>query len=451
MPDPPRSTWRIIGPGVIAAGVGLASGEFILYPYIASQVGLVFVWAALIGLATQFFLNMEIERYTLATGETALTGFSRFWRHWGLVFAALTYLANLWPGWVTSSATLVVYLWGGSVRWIAIGMLVAIALILTLAPVVYVALERAQMLKVAAVLVLVIVGSLFAIGARAWGDLPQVVTGARIPAAELGFAVLLGALAFAGAGGGQNLVQSNWIRDKGFGMGKYVPRIASPVTGEPEAAPGTGFVFEPTEHNLDNWRRWWSFANREQLSTFVLITFVSITFTSLLAYATVFGRPDLPNDIGFLRIEGEQLAAAVGSWFGALFWFIGAFALFAAALGIVDYTSRLAADVLKTSYLRKATESTIYFALVWTLALVGCLVLLAGFTQPIVLLVISACVGAVMMAIYSALLIVLNRRVLPPQIQISKGRTAILSWSFLLFGILSILTIITQTGKLFNG
>jgi hypothetical protein len=450
MPDPPHSTWRIIGPGVVAAGVGLASGEFILYPYIASQVGLVFVWAALIGLTTQFFLNMEIERYTLATGETALTGFSRFWRHWGLVFAALTYLANLWPGWVTSSATLVTYLWGGSVRWIAIGMLLAIALILTLAPVVYVALERAQMLKVAAVLVLVIVGSLFAIGAQAWGDLPQIVTDARVPAAELGFAVLLGALAFAGAGGGQNLVQSNWIRDKGFGMGKYVPRIASPVTGQPEAAPGTGFVFEPNEQNLDNWRRWWSFANREQLYTFVLITSVSIIFTSLMAYATVFGRPHLPNDIGFLRIEGEQLAAAVGSWFGRFFWFIGAFALFAAALGIVDYTSRLTADVLKTSYLHKATESTIYFALVWTLTLVGCLVLLAGFTQPIVLLVISACVGAVMMVIYSALLIVLNHRVLPPQIQISKGRTAMLSWSFLLFSVLSILTIITQAGKLFG-
>jgi hypothetical protein len=434
MPDPPRSTWRIIGPGVIAAGVGLASGEFILFPYIASQVGLVFVWAALIGVVTQFFLNMEIERYTLATGETALTGFSRFWRHWGLVFAALTYLANLWPGWVTSSATLVTYLWGGDVRWIAIGMLLAIALILTLTPVVYVALERAQMLKVAAVLVLVIGGSLFAIGAQAWGELPQIVTGARIPVAELGFSVLLGALTFAGAGGGQNLVQSNWIRDKGFGMGKYVPRIASPVTGKPEAAPGTGFVFEPTQQNLDNWRRWWSFANREQLTTFVLITFVSITFTSLLAYATVFGRPNLPDDIGFLRIEGEQLAAAAGSWFGAFFWVIGVFAHFAAALGIVDYTSRLAADVLKTSYLRKAAESTIYFALVWALALVGCLVLLADFAQPIVLLVISACVGAVMMVIYSALLIVLNRRVLPPQIQISKGRMTMLSWSFLLFG-----------------
>jgi Mn2+/Fe2+ NRAMP family transporter len=107
MPAEPKQYWRLIGPGIIAAGVGLASGEFILYPYIASQVGLVFVWAALVGLATQFFLNMEIERYTLATGETALTGFSRFWRHWGLVFAILTYFANLWPGWATSSATLI--------------------------------------------------------------------------------------------------------------------------------------------------------------------------------------------------------------------------------------------------------------------------------------------------------------------------------------------------------
>ena len=250
LPAAPQSTWRIIGPGIIAAGVGLASGEFILYPYIASQVGLVFVWAALVGLVTQFFINMEIERYTLATGETALTGFSRFWRHWGLVFAVLTYFANLWPGWATSSATLVTYLWGGSSTWIAIGMLVAIGAILTLAPVVYVALERAQMLKVAAVLLLVVVAAFFAITADAYADVPQIATKPGIPAEELGIAVLLGALAFAGAGGGQNLVQSNWIRDKGFGMGKYVPRIESPVTGKPEAAPSTGYVFEPTVENL---------------------------------------------------------------------------------------------------------------------------------------------------------------------------------------------------------
>ena len=450
LPAPPVNTAKIIGPGIVAAGVGLASGEFILYPYIASQVGLVFVWAALVGVLTQFFLNMEIERYTLATGETALTGFSRFWRHWGLVFALMTYFANLWPGWATSSATMVTYLVGGEPRWIAIGMLIVIGLILTLAPVVYVALERMQMVKVAAVGLLIVISALFVITAEAWSSLPQIVTRASIPAEQLGFAILLGALAFAGAGGGQNLCQSNWIRDKGFGMGDYVPHIKSPITGEPEAAPSTGYVFEPTPANLERWQRWWRFANVEQLSTFVLITFVTITFTSLLAYATVYGQEGLANSIDFVRVEGEVLTERVGAWFGVLFWFIGAFSLFAAATGIVDYTSRLAADVLRTSYLKGHNESRLYFFLVWGLVAIGILVLLVGVTQPLVLLVISACVGGLMMFMYSLLLVVLNRRVLTPEIRPATFRVAALLWAFALFGVLSILTLFQQVPKLWG-
>jgi len=451
LPAEPRRYWPLIGPGIIAAGVGLASGEFILFPYIASQVGLVFVWAAFVGLLTQFVLNMEIERYTLATGETALTGFSRYWRHWGLVFAVLTYFANLWPGWATSSATLVTYLFGGSVAVIAVLMLLFIGLVLTLAPVVYVALERAQMLKVAAVVLLFLVGAVFAIGADAWADLPQVVTRPGIPAAELGFAVLLGALAFAGAGGGQNLVQSNWIRDKGFGMGSYVPHLVSPITGESEAAPSTGYIFPPTEQNMARWRGWWRFANIEQLTTFVLITFLTILFTSLLAYSTVFGLPDLANSIGFIKTEGEVLGQRVGSWFQYFFWFVGAFSLFAAAMGIVDYTSRLAADVIKTSYRRDADESRLYAFLVWGLVLVGVAVVLLGFDQPLVLLVISAVVGGFMMFLYSGLLILVNRKTLPRPIRVRGWRLAGLIWSILLFGTLSVLTFSAQISKLLGG
>jgi hypothetical protein len=451
LPDAPLRYRKLIGPGIIAAGVGLASGEFILFPYIASQVGLVFVWAAMVGLVTQYFINLEIERYTLATGETALTGFSRYWRHWGLVFALLTYFANLWPGWATSSATLASYIFGGTPTYIAIGMLVAIGLILTLAPVVYVALERAQMLKVAAVILLFLVGAVVAVGADAWADVPQVVTRPRIPVEALGFATLLGALAFAGAGGGQNLVQANWIRDKGFGMGAYVPRLVSPITGEPEAAPSTGYAFEPTPANMSRWRGWWKFANLEQIFTFVLITFLTILFTSLLAYSTVFGREGLANNISFIRTEGEVLAERVGSWFKFFFWIIGSFSLFAAALGIVDYTSRLAADVLKTSYARNASESKIYAGLVWGLVAVGIIVLLAGFDQPIVLLVIAAVVGGFMMFIYSGLLILINRRSLPAPIRVRGLRLAMLAWAVLLFGTLSALTFRDQIAKLLGG
>jgi uncharacterized protein YhhL (DUF1145 family) len=125
--------------------------------------------------------------------------------------------------------------------------------------------------------------------------------------------------------------------------------------------------------------------------------------------------------------------------------------LFAAALGIVDYTSRLVADVIKTSYAERMKESTLYFAVVWTLVLIGCVITVAGFAQPLVLLVISACVGGVMMFIYSILLLVLNRKVLPDAIKVRGGRVAVLAWSIALFGVLSILTLVDQGGKLFGG
>ena len=447
LPEPPASMWKIIGPGVVAAGVGLASGEFILYPFIASQVGLVFVWAAFVGLITQFFINMEIERYTLATGETVLTGYSRNGRHWGLFFVLLAMLANLWPGWATSAATLTTFLFGGSVRWIAAGMLFAIGIILTLSPVVYRALEHTQVLKVLLVGLLVAGAAIFAIPAEAWRATPASLADVQMPAGELGWALLLGALAYAGAGGGQNLCQSNWIRDKGLGMGKYAPRIVSPLTGEPVAHSGTGWRFDIDEQSLSRWSRWWRLANIEQMSTFVAISFVTILFTSILAFATLSGSEGLPRDISFLKIEGDALSASVGPWFGKLFWLVGAFSLFAASLGIVDYTSRLAADTIRTVYWRGGRESVIYSVVVWAMVATGILIIAAGLDQPLVLLVISACVAAFMMFIYSALLIVINRRLLPPELRPAGYRVGALIWSIALFGILSAITVVDQARK----
>jgi hypothetical protein len=324
LPEAPRNLWRIVGPGIVGAGVGLSSGEFILWPYIASQVGLVFLWGAVLGVTTQFFLNMEIERYTLATGETALAGFNRFGKHWGLALALLVYFANLWPGWTISAATLSTYIFGGNPRYIGVVALVVIGTGLTFAPVVYVALERMIFVKIAAVLTLIVLAIALAIQADTWRALPASLTvDARFPT-ELSFALLVGAIAFAGAGGGQNLCQSNWIRDKGFGMGRYVPRLVSPVTGAEEAAPtGITYIFEPNATNLASWRRWWRFANLEQALAFVLTTVITIGLTSMLAHSTLFGIPGLPNNVTFLRIEGQRLQAIIGPWFGLLFWGIG--------------------------------------------------------------------------------------------------------------------------------
>ena len=436
--------------------MGLSSGEFILWPFIASQAGLVFLWGAVLGVVTQFFLNMEIERYTLATGETALTGFNRFGKHWGLVLAVMVYFANLWPGWILSAATLASYIFGGNPRYIAISGLIVIAASLTLAPVVYVALERLIIVKVIAVGIVIALGVAFVITADTWRALPGGLVGVGQVPIELGFALLLGAVAFAGAGGGQNLCQSNWIRDKGFGMGQYVPRLVSPltgrVTGDVEARAGSAFIFETTPGNMMRWRRWWRFANVEQALTFVLVTIVTICLTSMLAHSTLVGRQGLPQTVAFLQIEGRRFQEIVGPWFGLLFWGIGSFSLFASSMGIADYTSRLAADILKSTYLRSSTvsESRLYFWLVWVLVGLGSLILLIGIDQPLVLLVISASVGGTMMCLYSTLLLVLNRRGLPEAIRVRLYRVAALIWSTAFFGVLAGLTIWQQLQRLFS-
>jgi hypothetical protein len=78
----------------------------------------------------------------------------------------------------------------------------------------------------------------------------------------------------------------------------------------------------------------------------------------------------------------------------------------------------------------------------------GCTILLAGISQPITLLVISASTGGTIMFLYSFMLIALNRTMLPSAIRISPFRTATLVWSTLLFGSLAGLTIYSQVQTL---
>jgi hypothetical protein len=187
-------------------------------------------------------------------------------------------------------------------------------------------------------------------------------------------------------------------------------------------------------------------ANKEQLVSFVAITIVTIALMSLLAYSTVLGA-EAENNISFLEAEGNALMDRVGDWFGYLFWIIGATSLFAAALGIVDYTCRLVADVLKVSYLRGNetwSESRIYFSLVWLLCAWSVVILLAIQSQPLILLIISASIGGFMMLVYSGLLILINKRSLPPSVRIGGFRTATMIWSVLLFGFASVIAISDQ-------
>ncbi len=108
----PQAMRKYAGASVIITATALGSGELILWPYLTTLVGIGIVWLSVLGITMQYFLNMEIERYTLATGETAVTGFSRFWKPWWIVFVLGAILPNAFPGWAASAATLLTYLFG---------------------------------------------------------------------------------------------------------------------------------------------------------------------------------------------------------------------------------------------------------------------------------------------------------------------------------------------------
>jgi hypothetical protein len=453
MPEP-LPLRKVLGPSVILAGVGVGSGEYILWPYISSNAGIGFLWLAVVGVTIQYFLNMEIERYTLATGETAIAGFARSWKPWGILFCLMAVIPNIWPGWGTAGATIFTYLVGGSPNVIAIIVLLAIGIALTTSPWVYKALESAEFFKVGLTLVFLAIAVIAGIEASAWADLGDNWSNlGTLPTDDVEVSVLLSGLVFAGAGGANNLVQSNWIREKGFGMGAYVPKIESPLTGEPEPAPTTGSMMRQDEENLNRFRGWMRVANKEQLVSFWLICILSIIIFSVLAYSTVYGK-DISSDadFDFIRGEGEVLKDVVGSWFGTFFWIFGTLSLVLVALGVVDYVSRLSADVLKTLHLRDNeswSESKIYTAIVWTMCLVGCAILIAGFNAPLGLLVLSACLNGIVMFIYSCLLVKLNRGGLPPAIRVRGVRLGALLIACAFYGFFAGWYVITQIGELF--
>ena len=456
LPEPPPLR-KLIGPSVILVGVGVASGEYILFPYIASKAGLAFLWAAVVGVAVQFFVNMEIERYTLATGQTAITGFQRLWKPWGLILVVMALFATSWPGWATGAATVATFAFGGgNPTVIAVAALLAIGVTLTSSPVVYQTVERLQFLKVGGILVFIVIALFAAISSTAYSDTSEIVTSFGTFPSEVDIAILVGALAAAGAGGANNLVQSNWIRDKGFGMGHYAPRIVSPITGEEEAAlTGQQYRFPQDEKNMTRWRVWWRRANLEQFFSFAVIAALSIIVFSLVAYSTVYGNPALPEESGFdfISLEADELDERVGSWFGTLFLAIGTVSLFAAALGIVDYVSRLVADVVRVSYTgdsERWTESRLYFAVVWIMVVFGTAILALGFDQPLVLVTISTVLGGVIMFIYSILLVITNRRYLPEELKLRGYRLGMIAFAIVLLGVCSAIVGVKQFDNLFS-
>ena len=98
---------------MIALGVSIGSGEFLLGPAAFVQHGLSLLWVVAVAVTLQTIFNTEVMRYTLATGEPVFTGFMRTRPSstlWAWVYAALYLLQVGWPAWAGTAAAAIFFL-----------------------------------------------------------------------------------------------------------------------------------------------------------------------------------------------------------------------------------------------------------------------------------------------------------------------------------------------------
>jgi hypothetical protein len=467
---PPIPLRQMVGPSIILAGLALGSGEFILWPYITFRSQFVFFWACLAAVVMQYFLNLEIMRWTLATGESAMTGIIRIGRRWAGLFLVLNIVPWMIPAWATGSAQLLGWLFaepalnssgqiaaGPYDTGIALATLLLCGAILTAGPVVYDTVEKVQLVLVGLIMLIVIGLAVWLVSGRldaAAAQARAVVTlGAprflpELDPVHLTPIALLGALAFAGAGGTMNLCQSNYIRDKGYAMGNHVGRITSPLTGKPEPITEVGYHFPHTAENLRRWAGWWRGACWEHFFSFLLTCLVCLILLTLISYICFFDAagqrlldPAQYKDMGFVWAETSRLSQLIGPAAKYAFLIMGVAILFTTEFGVLDASSRVSTDIIKVAWLRdnpRWSEGRLYFLLLWSEIGLACLVLiLAKYglnLGALSLFKFTAAMNGGVMFLYSLALVYINRWRLPPAVRIPNWRLAILLFTVLFFG-----------------
>lgn len=448
LPEPPRPQglrgWiAATGPGVILLGASIGSGEFLLGPAVMVKHGFTLLWIAGVAILLQTLFNVEMMRYTLATGEPVLTGFMRTRPRagfWAVIYVVLAFLQLGWPAWAGTAAGAIfflftkrlpeaidahtVYLCGVATYLVCFGILLVgkrIERTLEVLNWVLVAFIMAGLVLLVSVLV---PPATMLRGVAGYAGFDPAAGGfVFMPTGADWF--LLGAFAaFSGAGGFGNLALSNWARDKGYGMGKAAGFIPSAIGGKKVHLAHTGFRFEPTPAAMDRWRGWWRLVRADQYVVFLVGALLGMLLPALL-YVTFVPQGSDIRGLGIAAALAHAINDARGPIFGGAIALMAVWVLFKTQLDLFEGLVRQMTDILWTGSARirgwKGGDVRLVYYSVLVVSVVWGLIALR-MAQPIFLLQIAANVGGLTLAITALHLLYINTRFLPPELRPSWPR-----------------------------
>lgn len=387
---------------------------------------------------------MEIERYTLISGESVFVGLARKLKSASpLWFIFSTFIPWIWPGIIAASATLLAQILNIPYSpLVPIGLLLLIGIILSLGPVLYKTQEIFQKTLIFIGVPFILILTFWIAQPTDWQSLAQGLIGKGhqywfLPIG-IPLATLLGAFAYSGAGGNLNLAQSFYIKEKGYGMGKYSGRLTSLLTGKTEKVKLTGATFPLTKTNLTRFRVWWRNINREHLIVFWFTGLITMLTLSLLAYSTLFPTPFSVQGISFLSLQSQAISQLTLPLIGTIFLVVATLMLFSTQFSILDATSRILTENLMI-FRRQKNPSLSFYTFLWLQIIAGIIIFSLGFTEPLTLIIIGAVLNAVSMFVYSGLILWLNLTNLPKQLKPNLARSFMVFLAFLFYGSFSLL------------
>src|SRR3989344_4682153 len=454
---------KLLGPSFIILALGLGSGEVILWPFLVSIYGLGIAWGAMLGITFQYFMNMEIERYALVKGESVFVGLNKKFKAAVPWFIISTFIGFGIPGIIAASAKVASHILGLSEhKWIAIVFLLVIGMILSLGKTVYGMMEKITetvlLLGTPFIFFLAIIlaskSDWIALGKGLIGigeSLSTQPSGYILFPIGISLATFLAAFAYAGAGGNLNLTQSIYVKEKGYGMGKYSQRMVGLFRNKsPQTLKLEGEECDFSNKSVNNFKKWWRLVSAEHLIVFWFMGLLTMTLLMLLSYSSTFGKGiSGAADISFVITESTFISAGLSPVFGTIFLIVVVIMLFQTQLGVLDSTSRIMAEnySLKKMEIGKKLKinlSKTYYIFLWAQIVFGVVLFLADFKEPLTLIVIGAVINAVAMFVHLGLVSWMNFKVLPQEVQAPLWRKVIIILIFLFLGIFSVVTIYTQ-------
>jgi hypothetical protein len=436
--------------------VSIGGGEFLLGPAVFVRHGLTLLWVVGAAVLFQAVFNTELMRYTLATGEPAFTGFMRTRPSataWAWVYAVLYFLQVGWPASAGTAAGAIFFLAmrrlpqagdADTIYAIGIAAFFVCVAILAVGRRIERTLELLNWVLVSAILGGFCILALWFVPGTTWtsgalgflGFDPRSGAFSFVPPGTDLF--LLSALvAYSGAGGVNNIVLSNWARDRGYGMGAHAGYIPGALGGARVTLAHTGFSFAASDAASRRWRGWWRIVSADQWGVFAVGAILGMLLPALL-YVTLLPSGSNIQGLGISAALASVMTARSGPLLGGIVAFLGAWALFKTQLDLMEGMVRAITDMLWTGSARVRAwrggdVRAIYYSVLGVMVLWGIFAL--RLAQPFVLLQIGANVAGVVLTIASMHLLYVNTRLLPPHVRPPRWRRAVLVGMAVFYGV----------------